>query len=390
MSRPRVLLVHSQDWLGVSRLPGLFARAGIATTLIAPAGCMAACSRFVDENVVAPRSVEGIVALLRDVVRERGDDFGFIVLADDPLLEAVVAHAHEPWAARCLPVTGDALPILQSKFAFLAAARRHGVPLPHSEIVPAAEAVAAARRAGYPVMIKRSEGSGGTGVRKATCDQDVADALRAFGDAAVNVEEYVDGATGATEVLYDRGRVVCGWSVLKRRQFPLPFGPSCLRQVIDTPELRDAIAACGAATGFHGFAAVCWQYDAASGRVAILEMNPRPGSGMHLAPEPAKLFSEGLRALMDGESSTYRGRPVPAGNLYPMFPQDVQRIIRERDVVSLRTWLPFAGSGRDVPWNDLPLLRAQLRMLVDEEFPAVARAMRALRSHVVLVKERAR
>jgi hypothetical protein len=320
------------------------------------------------------------VERIRELVTTRGNEFAYILLADEALLEGVALHAGEPWLDRCFPVDHrtSALPIILSKFRFVEAGRRAGLPLPRSQIVASPDAVDAARAIGYPVMIKRGAGTGGAGVRQATGDADVRAAVRDFGDDAVNVEEFVEGIVGATEALYDRGRPVCWVAVEKRKRYPGKYGPSAVRVVIDPPGMKELVAGCGAMTGFHGFVAICWQFNPASGRLALLEMNPRPGSGMHLESEPAEMFANGLRAMLE-ERTAYNHAPVPAGRTYRMFPQDLQRAIHERDVAGLCAWLPGLPTARDIPWRDRRLLRAQASHVVHTTWPGVGRAWSRVR-----------
>ena len=166
----RVLLVHSSDWLGVSRLPGLFHRAGATTTLFGLPGTVVSQSRYVAEFIAAPPDLDAFVAQLRTIVEETGDRYAWIILLDDALVAAVARHADETWLDRCFPVDrrSEALGWVSSKFALLAACRAAGIPVPESRIVNGiAEALAVAEQIGYPVMVKCDTGAGGSGVRKA-------------------------------------------------------------------------------------------------------------------------------------------------------------------------------------------------------------------------------
>jgi predicted ATP-grasp superfamily ATP-dependent carboligase len=363
MSTPhRILLAHSADWLGVSRLPALFSRAGARTTLIAHPRTMVAQSRLVDEHIPAPRDLAGLVDVLAGTLTVRS--FDFVVLADDALVMAVADRASEPWAAHCLPVSPPALPLLSSKFAFLEAAKLANLPVPRSQTLPREAFLAAAGTFGYPLMVKRGEGSGGSGVRFAHGESAVEAALAEFDDPRLTMEEYVEGDVCATEVLYDHGRPLAWVAFEKRAQFPLPFGPSAVRCVRAVPGMAELVAGCGAITGFHGFVAICWIHQPATGRIALLEMNPRQGSGMHLSPGAGDTFAAALRALLDHDSDTHVAVPVAPGTLYRMFPQDLERAIAQGDAGGLIRALRTP----DVPWDDHGLLRAHLRYLARERW----------------------
>jgi predicted ATP-grasp superfamily ATP-dependent carboligase len=368
------LLAHTGDWLGVSRLPGLFASAGIRTTILARPNTLLNQSRFVDERLLESGDLDAFVATLRSTLEARR--FSFVILADDQLVDAVAAHAGAAWLDACFPVDhrSSAVRMLLSKFDFLEAAKAANLPLPRSKIVTVADAPAAARGIGYPVMAKRRAGTGGAGVRKAHDQAELEAAIAAFGDPDINIEEYIDGIVGGTEVLFDHGRPVCWVSLEKLKRYPGPFGPSATRLIVEPAGIADLLTACGALTGYHGFAGICWQFDAATGRLAMLELNPRQGSGMHLAPEAAAIFSQGLLAVIEGRSEGFVFTPVPSGTIYRMFPQDLKRAIEQRDLPGFLAWLPGRRTARDIPWNDRPLLRALVRDLVYTYAPMVPRA----------------
>jgi propionyl-CoA carboxylase alpha chain len=79
-------------------------------------------------------------------------------------------------------------------------ARVNTIPGHHDPIESAEQAVAIARRVGYPVMIKASAGGGGRGLRVATNDKEAeggfascrAEAKTAFGDDRVFIEKFIE------------------------------------------------------------------------------------------------------------------------------------------------------------------------------------------------------
>jgi hypothetical protein len=135
--------------------------------------------------------------------------------------------------------------------------------------------------------------------------------------------------------------------------------------------MENLLAACGAITEFHGFATVCFMYQPATGRLALLAMNPRQGAGMHLAPGT---FGSAFRALLDGCAETHEPVAVLAGTLFRLFPQDLERALRQAAV------LGFTRAVRtpDVPWHDRGLLRAHARYLLAECKGIAKRHLRAL------------
>src|SRR5207249_818196 len=94
----------------------------------------------------------------------------------------------------------SAMRALSSKLAARKLAADHGVPVtPGSGAVEAATALEAARKVGFPVMLKPSGGGGGIGMKVVESEKELAAAIEsttqaarsAFGDATVYLERYV-------------------------------------------------------------------------------------------------------------------------------------------------------------------------------------------------------
>lgn len=161
--------------------------------------------RFADESVcIGPPQARASYLHIPNVISAAditGADavhpgYGFLA-ENQQFAEAVRAHGMEfigP-SAECLGTFGD-------KLSAKAAARAAGVPLlPGSSgsVADVEEAVDAAARTGYPVLLKAAFGGGGKGMRIAV-DEDAlrrlfsvtsAEALAAFGNGAVFVERFL-------------------------------------------------------------------------------------------------------------------------------------------------------------------------------------------------------
>jgi pyruvate carboxylase subunit A len=164
-----------------------------------------------------------------------------------------------------------------------------GVPVvPGSgALTSAAEAVASAAQIGYPVLIKASAGGGGIGMRVAGDEAELRAGLeaaqstaeRAFGDATVFLERYVDEPRHIEiQVLGDtHGNVIhvgereC--SIQRRHQKILEEAPS----PVITPEQREAMGAAAVtaakAVGYVNAGTVEFIYS--RGEFFFLEMNTR-------------------------------------------------------------------------------------------------------------------
>jgi hypothetical protein len=311
----------------------------------------------------------------------RGRTYALVVISDDGLLIALAERARdEPWIASILPVPdARSLEMLTSKLAFLQRCREAGLPVaPSVDVATAEDAARAAATIGYPVMLKLAIGSGGSGVKRI----DDAAAMRAeFGAFArgerVAVERFIEGKVCGCETLYDRGRPVCWSPFFKDRCFPR-FGPSAVRMMYAHPGLERIVRQLGDLTGFHGFATFCFIHDERRDELVLLELNFRPGTGMHVRGPIRTMFANGIAALLRGEPTRGRTTHGLHGRRISLFPQNLERVLAERDYRHL-AWATVRGwFWSDAPLEDPALLARHVRALVGARMPApVRRAARA-------------
>jgi acetyl-CoA carboxylase, biotin carboxylase subunit len=177
------------------------------------------------------------------------------------------------------------------KAAARAAALAAGVPIvpgSEQEVADLAHAVAAARRIGYPVMIKASAGGGGRGIRIAMDEASLthhyhtaqAEAAAAFGSGALYLERFLQRARHIeVQVLGDGERVVHCFerecSLQRRRQkiweeAPSPAIDEDTRRALCASAVRFAEQA-----GYQGAGTLEYLYDDAAGKFFFIEMNTR-------------------------------------------------------------------------------------------------------------------
>jgi hypothetical protein len=362
--RPTILVACASEWLAPARLPRVLARAGAHVVAFCPRAWPLAQTRFVDEVIDAPPELAAYVEALRDHLADAAYDW--VLIVDDPLLEALAARRAEPWLDDILPVAG-AHPwsrVLASKAAFCTLATEAGLPIPPSRTCwSLADVHAAAAEIRLPLMLKTSGGFAGLGVRLVEEAPELDAAFAALADGTPLVaQRFVEGPIGNTVVLYDRrngrGVPICWMSAFKVRTWPGPFGPSSARQFMSHADVEPIIRTVGARSGYHGFCALDWVLDE-RGRLQIIELNARPVPTIHMGPLAGVDFSRAVRELLTGVPRVQPPRPR-ARRVVPMFPEDVWRAASENSL-SLATWLPWPGRFTDVPWHDPPLLLHHLR-----------------------------
>ena len=185
----------------------------------------------------------------------------------------------------------SAINAMGSKIKARDLAKAIGVPIvPGTEggVTDIKEALAFAKDAGYPVMIKASAGGGGRGLRVVRTDADLREnmevasreALAAFGDGAVFIEKYVERPHHIEfQILADKhGNIIhlgerdC--SIQRRHQKLIEIAPS----LILTPRLRAEMGAAAIqiakAVSYDNAGTVEFLLDQ-DGRYYFMEMNPR-------------------------------------------------------------------------------------------------------------------
>ena len=185
----------------------------------------------------------------------------------------------------------EAINAMGSKIKARDLAKDIGVPVvPGTEggVTDVREALAFAKSAGYPVMIKASAGGGGRGLRVVRTDAELREnmevasreALAAFGDGAVFIEKYVERPHHIEfQILADKhGNIIhlgerdC--SIQRRHQKLIEIAPS----LILTPRLRaemgDAATKIARAVNYDNAGTVEFLLDQ-DGRYYFIEMNPR-------------------------------------------------------------------------------------------------------------------
>lgn len=202
----------------------------------------------------------------------------------------------------------DALAQVIDKQRTVALAATLDIPVPLAEPVhDAAQALQAAQRLGYPVVVKpaRSVGSQGgqrvqLSVSYAFDDRGlVAQVESALRYGPVMLQEYFAGDGVGIELIADRGEVKYNFQHRRLHEVPLTGGGSSLRiSEVPHPELVDAAAKLMRALRWHGVAMVEFKRNPASGAFRLMEINGRFWGSLPLAVAAGADFPAMLHALM--------------------------------------------------------------------------------------------
>lgn len=211
--------------------------------------------------------------------------WGFV--AEDPSFADLV----ESLGMTFIGPSGDAMRALGDKIGSKLLAEEVGVPVaPWSKggVDTLADALAAADRIGYPLMLKATAGGGGRGIRKVTSADELTDAyqrtadeaLRAFGSGVVFLEKLVTGARHIeVQMIADGQRAwalgVRDCSVQRRNQKVIEESRSPLLTPGQIALVSRSAERLLVKVGYRGAATVEFLYEPNRHEFAFLEVNTR-------------------------------------------------------------------------------------------------------------------
>lgn len=357
VAAPRCLLVTASQWPTHAALARLLAESGFEVTLLGPSRSMGG-SRYVDMHVVTPVDASDVTDRLREHLRETAPRYTRVVVCDEEVLRLAAQRCSADELAGWYPVPPERAALIASKEAFLAAAARAGVPTTQTLLCATRDDVrAGVASLGFPLVAKPAHGHGGLAIVRLDSDDDV-DALD---DAAwpLLLQPLLIGTPGTAEVLFVRGEPV-RWFVSEMIDcFPAPFGPSSARRIIDMPQLEPALRAIGRATGFDGIGGVDWFFDRRSGRIVVLELNPRPQTCYDLLPQTRSAFARTLAQLAHGK---------------PVTPSGVISVTNTETIAQYPQHLYFALFQPRLPLRERAERSLATLRRIDRSDPSVARA----------------
>src|SRR3954452_12602904 len=231
------------------------------------------------------------LALLERALRETQADAAWVgwgFVAEDPAF----AELCERVGVTFIGPSPDAMRKLGDKIGSKLIAEEVGVPVaPWSRggVDTLEDAISAAARIGYPLMLKATAGGGGRGIRKVTSDAELTDAYertrdeaqRAFGSGVDFLEKLVTGARHVeVQVIADgQGSAwaigVRDCSVQRRNQKVIEESSSPVLDVAQAGELKASAERLAIAVGYAGAGTVEFLYHPRDRFFAFLEVNTR-------------------------------------------------------------------------------------------------------------------
>ncbi|HEU6449764.1 MAG TPA: ATP-grasp domain-containing protein [Verrucomicrobiae bacterium] len=315
--RPKILIVGLMPaWTSIARLPRALQEAGFEVGLACFENSFLAATHFRDHFFPLPAGCRREI-LLRQIEIVVGKWQPELILPGD---EDAVAFLVELWrktpsknglAGLLKRSLGNPMALIEamSKRLTLEQAARSGIRIPvHRRILSRNDISDFAGRVGFPFVLKRSSGWGGTKVIVCRTDaemdrisekwfaeigwkqhlrvrrKDIIERLfrsrRPLEDRTVIANEFISGRRAMCQAIAFQGRMCAALTAVKETTFPTDLSPSSALRFVRNEEMRAAaqkLIRAWKLTGIIGFDFVINQRGA-----YLIECNPRPISIAHL------------------------------------------------------------------------------------------------------------
>jgi hypothetical protein len=412
MQDRRILIVEVQD-IGCCRLPGVLSEVGILTAALCRPDSRLAHSRFIDPIFVrqsdwgrnmmrpvvdvmrrcVPRFADFAIAtvppsakflsvdpadLWRQLVAAIETSRPEFIIFGDEVTRRVLTNAMRHLEAGTICSSADLVTVMRRslgaprhfetvvrKSALVEVARDLGLLTPTSQVIENASEIGDfADRHGYPVVLKRDFGSGGTKVAICNDQRGASAALktldrhpdairttssdgRGFGwyekPPRTIVQTFIDGRDTMCNFAAMNGRVLASFeSALVERAWHL--GPASVMRFAPNAAVAAQTERLVRFLDYSGFGEIDYIVHEPTGRPYLLEFNPRPTHATHLGKLLGADLCAAFRLALDGHQ-----------------PKTLRPLATQIDVALFPPGKPddteFSGVLRDLPTNDEPLLR---------------------------------
>jgi glutathione synthase/RimK-type ligase-like ATP-grasp enzyme len=320
----------------------------------------------VNEWIAGGRHANDIAIALSERLDEFIARFDLVLVCDEPLLSAILHCGLADRLSSRIPFipASAQLAVYLDNVQFLIDAREAGAAIPEFEVCRTRrEARAVASRLSYPVILKRSVSMAGSGVQLVRSERELDDQVPGSGEqSAFLVQRYVEGRVGGTTMLLDHGAPVRWFSFYKLFNWPTPFSPSGGGEMMSDSQVERLVELIAPLHGFHGPCSIDWIHENGTGRIFLLEFNPRVTPNAYRGAHVGADFATAFRAMADGSA------PVPMrggnpGRTFEMFPEAAFRAFEDANPLLLRRCLT------DAPYSDPRLLLALTRRLMSHYVP---------------------
>ena len=275
-----------QNFIVISENLILLAHALVAIHAFTDANCVAVCSR--DSRLfrltnLARREIHAdlhgsddqyLVAELSRLTETMPD--AIIVPCDCPgerLVDRIRGHLH----AAIIPVPNAAMLNFNDKWWFYQFCRQHDLPVPPSRWIASKRDLhfdSVAHGLGLPFVVKPLSQEGSNGVCVIASEEEYRNNIlhnAGYAFAPLIAQRYIEGTDVGVNLLAIHGRVTA--IAVQQRDFPQHFSSPI--EFISSPDLERAAHSLCEISGYHGMMNIDARVEDGTGKVFLLESNPR-------------------------------------------------------------------------------------------------------------------
>ena len=388
---PRVLIVALSDDMGSERIIPAMAEAGFECGLLCPGGFAAASLRAISRHFPLPRwagdwsSALFVRRSLARAVRDWRPEL--IVPLDDLaawLLRGLAEEGRSETTTQALLEGSLGHPsgyaACVNRLAFMDLAQTLGVAKPnHCDGSDIERSLAAARRWGFPLVVKNDHTCGGAGVRIVGNEAELVTVLSQIARPALSrrlrlkakrkvyrmsgfnvdalegaiIQPYLEGALAFHTAFVWRGQVLEGVSFIAQEIYPRRVGAATVIRPTENPQMARSVEVIAEALNYTGFLSVDFIVDEGSGEAMTIELNARSIGSTHLG----RHFSRDIcRSAIVALGRAPPDVKLPGGgySAVALFPKELMRAPDS-------PYLSIAEYYHDVPWSEPRLVARYVR-----------------------------
>ncbi len=383
MVKKVLIIALNEKWTGISRLPYGLDRAGFEVHALCPKNSFLSKTKFLKSSILYPtltysRSKFVYAWMVISIYYFNPD---LIVPGDEDTILALqrLTKFFEklPFFKKISNLINFSLPskssdsILLSKSNFQGKCQEWGLRTPKNFVLNKGEDVfEMAAQIGFPIVLKHDSGYGGSGVfilnnseelkKHVLLKKDLSffDKMREFiknfffvsifnGENRISLQQYIEGDVGQSPFCAYKG-IVFGFNpMIRLHTYPGKTGPAAVSRGYENVDIEFFVKKIVKELDYTGFGSVEYIIEKNTGKLFIIELNPRPTPTVHISSEVVpndlcEMFYNGINSL-----------PVECNKFKPytlaMFPGE-----KKRDPMSIF----LKESYHDIPLNDPDLLKA--------------------------------
>ncbi len=339
----KVLIVSFANWDSMMELPFVFKEAGCVVDVFSVKDSWVLKSSYYDNYIEGSADPDEFVSQLVALVREKGDDYNWIIPGDDIIIRMLNdSITSEELFYKILPLNNIVnRELLGSKAGFSILCAKYDIETPRFLIyAPTMTLQSISKFMGYPLMLKTDKSEAGTGVFKCDNEAELKQNLdRIENKENIVFQQYIDGYDINMEVLFKDGELIV-YSYARLLMILGKFGLSTQRMFTQNTEIIPQLVKVGRSMGINGFASIAFMYSIPDRKHYLIEVDVRPNSWIYYGKFTGNNFTEGIKKIKKGDLTLlhHDETKYPKEVKISLYKKDMMRAIVQKDVMGVLAW----------------------------------------------------